>query len=1088
MIQTSPTQQLELFQPFPTSGARAVSFFSHGSDEYLAVPQLAEDIPNGDIGMNTGNSDVDLIIWRRTGGGLFKEWQRLPVPGGEDVEFFTIGDRRFLATASIRTGKGPYNYSAFSVIFEEVAGKFAPFQTFPTFGAKQWRYFNIDERHFLALAQGVKVPGLTSEHPGNSMVFEWDGKAFEPFQTIPSAWGYNFLHFELLGSHYLAYADFREPSILLRWDGMQFSHFQAFDATGGRAFAFWEHANESYLALADIEGDSTVYRWNGAKFAKHQALAGPGGREFALIQDGKDIYVVLVLFIQGSQKAPTTELESRIYRMENGSLVESSSFRTYGATDALAFTSRGDTFLFVCESLTKDVRFRTDSKLYRFQPAKEAAVQDVQGAGKQSPEFIDLYMAYTASPGAIGPQLTALISKSTENLPMLVATSSEIVLFPGKGREPSYINFRFNNRGFKELAAISHIGPALASIIKIAALDPTEWRTAATNLLSKVVKTQEVNSVPLWRDQLQVAAFEGREENITAMIDYTCMLTAKYLQAVLEDPRRLTPEFLREQYLEATGTELGASIPINAVMIATFFLVGLDISYRMRIWLQSQNIRWQDAMVLIVGKQGRETAGVTVSSNSIAQGIIQCSNLQLPVQRLYIAPHGPNPKLEGLKNEDLKQYEAAFRSVWNKTYAAVELGETMFAGYPGFAPQLSNRPTVTPSTLALSEMPEIRDPNDWLTLTTRMRLVLEDARQLLSGCVTDYAAEQLREHSNDIHKVVVPGLDSYQYSLASLNLTTDDHESNMSPKEPLYPPTTSYEPETLLGTPVRYFTQYINKPKMCPVAGGEVAYYEEGSVSSGTTVANIWVHGLPLDSRSWAAQRSTFASNFHNIYVDLRGYGNSSKLAPDAKNVTQIYCDDLLALIENLGLQRVNLIGFASAGHVALRFASQHAELLHRLVVLNASPCFRQRDDWPNGFSEMAINKFISVGEEGGVEALTNTVLNPSMVFKDLNPHDGARLRELLKPMSYNAGLDTISRFFTDISVDDDRGLMTHVTTPTLLIAASMGEEVPSGTAAFLRQSIPNSRLVEIPGADHFLFATKADVLNPLIEAFLHDG
>jgi len=43
-----------------------------------------------------------------------------------------------------------------------------------------------------------------------------------------------------------------------------------------------------------------------------------------------------------------------------------------------------------------------------------------------------------------------------------------------------------------------------------------------------------------------------------------------------------------------------------------------------------------------------------------------------------------------------------------------------------------------------------------LTMTTRLRLVIEDPRQLLSGCVTDYAVEQLRLNGNDPASVVVP--------------------------------------------------------------------------------------------------------------------------------------------------------------------------------------------------------------------------------------------------------------------------------------------------------------------------------------------
>jgi len=87
--------------------------------------------------------------------------------------------------------------------------------------------------------------------------------------------------------------------------------------------------------------------------------------------------------------------------------------------------------------------------------------------------------------------------------------------------------------------------------------------------------------------------------------------------------------------------------------------------------------------------------------------------------------------------------------------------------------------------------------------------------------------------------------------------------------------------------------------------------------------------------------------------------------------------------------------------------------------------------------------------------------------------------------MSYNAGLDTVLKNFTHISFDDDRSLMQNIDMPTLLITRSMGEEAPSRVALFLRQSIRNSRLVEIPGADHFLFATKLDIINPLIKEFL---
>nr|WSZ20544.1 alpha/beta fold hydrolase [Streptomyces canus] len=118
------------------------------------------------------------------------------------------------------------------------------------------------------------------------------------------------------------------------------------------------------------------------------------------------------------------------------------------------------------------------------------------------------------------------------------------------------------------------------------------------------------------------------------------------------------------------------------------------------------------------------------------------------------------------------------------------------------------------------------------------------------------------------------------------------------------------------------------------VDGGRIAYYETGTGHHPV----VWVHGLPLDSRSWAAQQEFFDPHAHNVFLDLRGYGASDKLPPAVDSVTALYTADLAALITHLGLQSPTVIGFASAGHVALRFAAQHPQLLGKLAVLNGSP------------------------------------------------------------------------------------------------------------------------------------------------------
>jgi hypothetical protein len=59
--------------------------------------------------------------------------------------------------------------------------------------------------------------------------------------------------------------------------------------------------------------------------------------------------------------------------------------------------------------------------------------------------------------------------------------------------------------------------------------------------------------------------------------------------------------------------------------------------------------------------------------------------------------------------------------------------------------------------------PAVAGPDDWFALVTRLRVVMEDPRQLLSGAVTDYASSELVRHRNDPSAVTVPGLDGEPY-------------------------------------------------------------------------------------------------------------------------------------------------------------------------------------------------------------------------------------------------------------------------------------------------------------------------------------
>jgi hypothetical protein len=348
----------------PASGARTVEPFEVDGLSLVAIPQLAYDVPGEPANMNGGDADTELLVLRRTAGG-YQPFQRLAAPGGEDAEFFRIGDRAFLATASVRTGAGPYEYATTSRVFEWAGGRFEPFQSFPGFAAKQWRHFTVDGAHFLALAQGIEVPGRQDDNLP-SQIFRWTGDAFAPFQTIPSKWAYNWHAFAIDGVHYLAHADHVEPSLLYRWSGAEFVAHQELAPRHGRAFATFTADGDHYLLVGCLQSQSRLLRWANGTFVDHQTLDGLATREFAVIETPGALHVVRVNFILGTPADPRPSLNSQLYAWRGGRLTVVEEFPTTGAADVSVHADGEGPLVFVANALSPEIRFAASAAVYRF--------------------------------------------------------------------------------------------------------------------------------------------------------------------------------------------------------------------------------------------------------------------------------------------------------------------------------------------------------------------------------------------------------------------------------------------------------------------------------------------------------------------------------------------------------------------------------------------------------------------------------------------------------------------------------------------------------------------------------------------------
>ena len=151
--------------------------------------------------------------------------------------------------------------------------------------------------------------------------------------------------------------------------------------------------------------------------------------------------------------------------------------------------------------------------------------------------------------------------------------------------------------------------------------------------------------------------------------------------------------------------------------------------------------------------------------------------------------------------------------------------------------------------------------------------------------------------------------------------------------------------------PVTTAAKSPNQLAKVRVNGVVLHYLERGS-----GVPVILVHGGLDDYRMWEAQVEPFSQHYHVIVYSRRyNYPNdNSDIRPDHSPIVE--ADDLAALIKQLNLKAVHIIGHSYGALTALFLAVRHPELV-RTLVLAEPPAFSLAQDTPAGLA--LFNEFM---------------------------------------------------------------------------------------------------------------------------------
>lgn len=96
----------------------------------------------------------------------------------------------------------------------------------------------------------------------------------------------------------------------------------------------------------------------------------------------------------------------------------------------------------------------------------------------------------------------------------------------------------------------------------------------------------------------------------------------------------------------------------------------------------------------------------------------------------------------------------------------------------------------------------------------------------------------------------------------------------------------------------------------------------------------VLIHGLGLTRATWTDHIPAFADRFRVLTYDLCGHGDSA-LPKETPSLT-VLSDQILRLLDHLGIERAALVGFSLGGMINRRFAMDHPDMATALVIQNS--------------------------------------------------------------------------------------------------------------------------------------------------------
>jgi pimeloyl-ACP methyl ester carboxylesterase len=248
--------------------------------------------------------------------------------------------------------------------------------------------------------------------------------------------------------------------------------------------------------------------------------------------------------------------------------------------------------------------------------------------------------------------------------------------------------------------------------------------------------------------------------------------------------------------------------------------------------------------------------------------------------------------------------------------------------------------------------------------------------------------------------------------------------------------------------------------------GVRLSYTDTG----GKGVPVVFSHAATGSSRVWEYQLPAFTSaGYRVITYDRRGFGRSTLNPGGPQPGTG--ADDLLGLIDHLGIDRFHLVGTAAGGIVAFDFALSFPQRLRSLVVANSIGGVQDEDYLEMG-RRLRPPQF---------SALPPDVRELGPSYRAANPSGTARWLELERQSRPEGTQPPVQTFRNRLTFS----LLETIGVPTLLLTGDADLYSPPAVLRLFAARIKGSESAIVPEAGHSIYWEQPDVFNQKVLDFL---